>query len=80
VVLWAAAVILAAAAARWRPPALLPAAQATLGPFATLAAIIAGSVLAGRLMRPPVRRRACYSRGKRRTGGRARAGPGHPWL
>jgi len=49
VVLWTAAVILTAAAACWRPAALLPAARATLGPFATLAAIIAGSVLAGRL-------------------------------
>ena len=49
VVLWTAAVILTAAAACWRPQALLPAARATLGPFATLAAIIAGSVLAGRL-------------------------------
>ena len=49
VVLWTAAVILTAAAACSRPQALLPAARATLGPFATLAAIIAGSVLAGRL-------------------------------
>jgi Na+/H+ antiporter NhaD/arsenite permease-like protein len=49
VVLWTTAVILTAAAACWRPAALLPAARATLGPFATLAAIIAGSVLAGRL-------------------------------
>jgi arsenical pump membrane protein len=49
VVLWAAAVSLTAAAACWRPQALLPAARATLGPFATLAAIIGGSVLAGRL-------------------------------
>jgi Na+/H+ antiporter NhaD/arsenite permease-like protein len=49
VVLWAAAVTLTAAAACLRPGALLPAAAATLGPFATLAAIIAGSVLAGRL-------------------------------
>jgi arsenical pump membrane protein len=48
-VLWTAAVILAAAAACCRPHALLPAARATLGPFAILAAIIAGSVLAGRL-------------------------------
>jgi hypothetical protein len=48
-VLWTAAVILAAAAACLRPDALLPAARATLGPFATLAAIIAGSVLADRL-------------------------------
>jgi Na+/H+ antiporter NhaD/arsenite permease-like protein len=49
VVLWTAAVILTVAAAFLRPEALLPAARATLGPFATLAAIIAGSVLAGRL-------------------------------
>jgi Na+/H+ antiporter NhaD/arsenite permease-like protein len=49
VALWAAAVILTAAAACLRPAALLPAAHATLGPFATLAAIIAGSALAGRL-------------------------------
>jgi Na+/H+ antiporter NhaD/arsenite permease-like protein len=49
VVLWAAAVILTAAAACLRPEALPPAARATLGPFATLAAIIAGSVLADRL-------------------------------
>jgi hypothetical protein len=48
-VLWAAAVILTAAAACLRPEALPPAARATLGPFATLAAIIAGSVLADRL-------------------------------
>jgi arsenical pump membrane protein len=48
-VLWTAAVILTVAAACLRPDALLPAARATLGPFATLAAIIAGSVLAGRL-------------------------------
>lgn len=48
-VLWAAAVILTAAAVCSRPAALPPAAQATLGPFATLAAIIAGSVLADRL-------------------------------
>jgi Na+/H+ antiporter NhaD/arsenite permease-like protein len=47
VVLWAAALILLAAAALVRPGAVLPAARATLGPFATLAAIIAGSVLAG---------------------------------
>jgi Na+/H+ antiporter NhaD/arsenite permease-like protein len=47
-VLWTAAALLTAAAACWRPQALLPAARATLGPFATLAAIIAGSVLAGR--------------------------------
>jgi Na+/H+ antiporter NhaD/arsenite permease-like protein len=49
VVLWTAAVILTAAAACGRPGALPPAARTTLGPFATLAAIIAGSVLAGRL-------------------------------
>jgi Na+/H+ antiporter NhaD/arsenite permease-like protein len=49
VVLWTAAVILAAAAACCRPQALVPATKATLGPFATLAAIIAGSVLADRL-------------------------------
>jgi Na+/H+ antiporter NhaD/arsenite permease-like protein len=48
-VLWTAAAILTATAACWRPQALLPAARATLGPFATLAAIIAGSVLADRL-------------------------------
>jgi Na+/H+ antiporter NhaD/arsenite permease-like protein len=48
VVLWTAAVILTAAAACLRPHDLLPAARATAGPFATLAAIIAGSVLAGR--------------------------------
>jgi Na+/H+ antiporter NhaD/arsenite permease-like protein len=49
VLLWTAAVILTAIAACIQPEALLPAARATLGPFATLAAIIAGSVLAGRL-------------------------------
>lgn len=49
VVLWAAAVILLAAAAFVRPGAVLPAARLTLGPFVTLAAIIAGSVLAGRI-------------------------------
>ncbi len=49
VALWAAAVILLAAAAWVRPGAVLPAARVTLGPFATLAAIIAGSVLAGRV-------------------------------
>jgi arsenical pump membrane protein len=49
VVLCAAAVILTAAAACLRPDALPSAARATLGPFATLAAIIAGSVLADRL-------------------------------
>src|SRR6266567_4755956 len=48
-VLWTAAVILTAAAACLRPEALPLAARATLGPFATLAAIIAGSVLADRL-------------------------------
>src|SRR5712691_4528655 len=47
--LWAAAVILTAAAACLRPQDLLPAARMTVGPFATLAAIIAGSALAGRL-------------------------------
>ena len=47
-VLWAAAVLLTAAAACLRPHALPAAALATAGPFATLAAIIAGSVLAGR--------------------------------
>jgi Na+/H+ antiporter NhaD/arsenite permease-like protein len=49
VVLWTAAIILTAAAACWRPAALLPATRATLGPFAILAAIIAGSALAARL-------------------------------
>ena len=49
VVLWVAAVILTAAATCLRPQALPSAARATLGPFATLAAIIAGSVLADRL-------------------------------
>jgi len=49
VVLWSAAVILLAAAAWVRPGAVLPAARLTLGPFAMLAAIIAGSVLAGRI-------------------------------
>jgi arsenical pump membrane protein len=49
VLLWTAAVILLAAAAWVRPGAVLPAARVTLGPFATLAAIIAGSVLAGRI-------------------------------
>ena len=48
-VLWAAAIMLAAAAACLRPQALPAAATATAGPFATLAAIIAGSVLASRL-------------------------------
>ena len=48
-VLWTAAAILTAAAACWRPAALPLAARATLGPFATLAAIIAGSLLADRL-------------------------------
>lgn len=47
--LWAAAVILTAAAACLRPEALPSAARATLGPFATLAAVIAGSVMADRL-------------------------------
>jgi Na+/H+ antiporter NhaD/arsenite permease-like protein len=49
VMLWAAAVVLTAAAACLHPAALPSAARATLGPFATLAAIIAGSVLADRL-------------------------------
>ena len=49
VALWAVAVTLTAAAACLRPDALPPAARATAGPFATLAAIIAGSVLADRL-------------------------------
>ncbi len=48
VVLWTAAVVLAAVAAFLRPQALPGAAAATAGPFATLAAIIAGSALAGR--------------------------------
>jgi Na+/H+ antiporter NhaD/arsenite permease-like protein len=47
--LWTTAVILTTVAACLRPQDLLTAARATLGPFATLAAIIAGSVLAGRL-------------------------------
>ena len=49
VVLWAAAAILTAAAACLRPAALPSAAQATLEPFAMLAAIIASSVVADRL-------------------------------
>ena len=49
VVLWAAGIILAAAAAGLRPQAILPSAWATLGPFATLAAIIGCSVAADRL-------------------------------
>jgi Na+/H+ antiporter NhaD/arsenite permease-like protein len=49
VVLWTTAVLLTACAACWTPQTLLPAARATIGPFATLAAIIVGSVLAGRL-------------------------------
>jgi Na+/H+ antiporter NhaD/arsenite permease-like protein len=49
VVLWTAAVALLTVAAFARPAALVPAAGSTLGPFLTLAAIIAGSVLAGRL-------------------------------
>ena len=49
VALWAAAVILTATAAWLRPQALPAAATATAGPFATLAAIIAASALAGRL-------------------------------
>lgn len=48
VILWAAAIALAVAAACLHPQALPQAARATLGPFATLAAIIAGSVLADR--------------------------------
>jgi arsenical pump membrane protein len=47
-VLWTAALLLTAVAACLRPHDLLPAVRATAGPFATLAAIIAGSVLAGR--------------------------------
>ena len=48
-VLWVAAAILVAVAA-WLRPAVLPsAARATAGPFATLAVIIVGSVLADRL-------------------------------
>lgn len=47
-VLWAAALILTTAAACWRVQALLAAARATLTPFATLAAIITTSALAGR--------------------------------
>ena len=49
VLLWIAALILLAAAAWVRPGAVLPASRLTLGPFAMLAAIIAGSVLAGRV-------------------------------
>ena len=49
VALWAAALILLAVAAGVRPGAVLPAARVTLGPFVVLAAIIAGSVLAGRI-------------------------------
>src|ERR1700727_2173908 len=49
VALWAAAVILLAVAAGVRPGGVLPAARVTLGPFVMLAAIIAGSVLAGRV-------------------------------
>jgi Na+/H+ antiporter NhaD/arsenite permease-like protein len=48
-VLWVAAIVLTAAAACRHPAALPSAARATLGPFVTVAAIIAGSVLAGRL-------------------------------
>jgi Na+/H+ antiporter NhaD/arsenite permease-like protein len=48
-VLWTTAVILTPAAACLRRQDLLPAARATAGPFATLAAIIGGSVLVGRL-------------------------------
>jgi arsenical pump membrane protein len=47
--LWTAAFVLTAVAAWLRPQALPAAAWATLAPFATLAAIIAGSALAGRL-------------------------------
>jgi arsenical pump membrane protein len=46
--LWAAGAALTAAAAGLRPAAVLPAAAATVGSFATLAAIIGGSVLAER--------------------------------
>lgn len=46
--LWSAAAILTALAAGLRPAELPPAALATLGPFATLAAIIGCSVLADR--------------------------------
>jgi Na+/H+ antiporter NhaD/arsenite permease-like protein len=49
VALWAAAVVLLAAAVLVRPDAVLPAGRVTIRPFATLAAIIAGSVLAGRI-------------------------------
>lgn len=49
VVLWTSAAALTVAAIWLRPHALLPAARETTGPFATLAAIIAGSVLLGRL-------------------------------
>jgi Na+/H+ antiporter NhaD/arsenite permease-like protein len=48
-VLWVAAAVLMAAAACLRPQALPAAAWATARPFATLAAIIAGSAAAGRL-------------------------------
>jgi arsenical pump membrane protein len=48
-VLWATGAALTAAAAGLRPAGLLSAAAATIGPFATLAAIIGGSVLAERL-------------------------------
>lgn len=48
-VLWAAGVVLAAATTAIMPGAATAAARATLGPFATLAAIILGSVLADRL-------------------------------
>ncbi len=49
VVLWAAAVILTVIAVWLRPHALPSAARATVEPFATVAAIIVGSVLADRL-------------------------------
>jgi arsenical pump membrane protein len=47
--LWAAAAILVAVSAWLRPGAVPPVARATLGPFATLAAIIVAAALAGRL-------------------------------
>jgi Na+/H+ antiporter NhaD/arsenite permease-like protein len=48
VAVWAAGVILATVAAALRPDGLAAAARATAGPFATLAAIILASALAGR--------------------------------
>lgn len=48
-ILWGAAGILVALAAGLRAGAVLPAARATIGPFATLATIIAGAALAGHL-------------------------------